>query len=235
MTATGSRSRRWSAAADVATKIAGAERAGRLLGATLYVITDAQPRLQPVEEFLRATIQAGAGMVQLREKHLSDAELVATARRFATACQEYGALFIVNDRVDVALACGADGVHLGQDDLPPTQARRLAGPDLLVGLSTHDREQIDASENEPVDYIAVGPVYATPTKPERAPVGVELVEYAHKRAKRPFFAIGGIDPNTIVAVTNAGAQRVAVLRTVAGALDPGEATRALTARLRAAG
>lgn len=219
----------------MATRIAGAGRADRLQAATLYVITDAQPRVQPVEEFLRATIQAGAAMVQLREKRLSDAELLATARRFATACQEYGALLIVNDRVDIALACGADGVHLGQDDLPPAQARRLTGPNLLIGLSTHDRRQIDASEDEPVDYIAVGPVYATPTKPQRAPVGAELIEYAHKRAKRPFFAIGGIDPNTIDAVISAGARRVAVLRAVAGAPDPGEAMRALTARLRAAG
>ena len=166
-------------------------------------------------------------MVQLREKSASDTELTEIACRFAAACRKHGALFIVNDRVDIALAAQADGVHLGQDDLHPAAAREIAGETLLIGWSTHTRDQIDAARDCPVDYIAVGPVYQTPTKPGVTAVGPQLVAYAAAKATKPFFAIGGIDPTTIGAVTSAGATRVSVLRWISSAEDPAAATRAL--------
>lgn len=193
----------------------------------LYLITDANPRVGPIESFLRAAIGAGVGMVQLREKHMSDSELFAAAERFGSACRSAGALFIVNDRVDIALTSGADGVHLGQEDLEPAQIRRLTPADFLIGLSTHSTEQIDAARDKPVDYTGVGPVFQTPTKPGRPAVGTQLIRYAAAKARVPFFAIGGIDPSTIVDVVAAGASRVSVLRWIAQAEDPAAATRAL--------
>src|ERR1700687_3271071 len=131
-------------------------------------------------------------MVQLREKNLTDRELVAAARLFAGVCRENGALFIVNDRIDVALLSGADGVHVGQDDAHPDDVRRVAGKDFIIGLSTHTQAQIDAANATDVDYVGVGPVHETPTKPGRPSVGVELVRYAAANSRKTFFPIGGI-------------------------------------------
>jgi len=192
----------------------------------LYLVMGAAVRSGPVEDFLARVIDAGVGMVQLRDKTLTDRELFKTARLFADVCRENGALFIVNDRTDVALASGADGVHVGQDDMPAADVRRLAGDDLIIGLSTHSPAQIDAAATTTADYIGVGPIYETPTKPGRAAVGLDLVRYA-ARVGKPFFAIGGIDRTTAGEVAAAGARSLSVMRAVTQAEDPQSAVRDL--------
>jgi thiamine-phosphate pyrophosphorylase len=170
-------------------------------------------------------------MVQLREKHMEARPLIAAAEIVRRRAWEAEVLFIVNDRVDVAIAAGADGVHLGQDDLPTHDARRQLGPGALIGLSTHSEDQILASATSAADYIAVGPVHATPTKPGRPAVGNPLVRFAAASSARPFFAIGGIDASTVPETIAAGARRVAVVRAITEADDPVEAARTMRALL----
>jgi len=193
----------------------------------LYLVTGAAVRSGPLEEFLARVIDAGVGMVQLRERTLTDGDLLKTARLFAGVCRENGALFIVNDRMDVALAAGADGVHVGQDDIHPDDVRRVVGDDFIIGLSTHSSAEIDAAHATTADYIGVGPVYETPTKPGRQAVGLDLVRYAASGSKKPFFAIGGIDPTTAGEVASAGARSLSVMRCVAQADDPETAVKDL--------
>jgi len=206
----------------------------RVARVRIYLITDAAPQIRPIERFLRDAVAGGVGMVQLREKNLSDAALLDVSARCAVACRSLGVPFIVNDRVDIALASGADGVHLGQDDLPVTAARRLGGDGLIIGLSTHSQAQIDAAAREDADYIGVGPIWATPTKEGRPPVGVALVRFAAEHAAQPFFAIGGLDPNNVAEVVAAGGERVSVLRWITRAADPKHAARDLSEQLEAA-
>lgn len=196
-------------------------------GVSLYLVTDVGDRGGTVETFLADVIEAGVGMVQLRDRALSDRELVDAARVFAHACRENGALFIVNDRIDVALIAGADGVHLGQDDMRPDDVRRLVGADFIIGLSTHSPGQIDAANATSADYIGVGPIEETPTKPGRPAVGLELVRYAARAARKPFFPIGGIDATNAGDVIDAGARSLSVLRAISRAADPVAATREL--------
>ena len=193
----------------------------------LYLVTKATARAGPIEDFLARVIDAGVGMVQLRDRSLTDRELLAAARVFARTCRDNGALFIVNDRPDIALLAGADGVHVGQDDAHPDDIRRLAGQDFIVGISTHSPEQVDAASISSVDYIGVGPIHETPTKPGRPAVGLALVEYAARNTRKPFFPIGGIDPSNARSVVDAGAQSLSVLRFVADADDPVAAVGAL--------
>ncbi len=195
----------------------------------LYLVTDAAPRGASLAAFLADVIEAGVGMVQLRDRSLSDRELAATARLCADVCRENGALFILNDRLDVALLAGADGVHVGQDDLPPDEVRRIAGDDFIIGVSTHSPDQIDAANETSADYIGVGPIHETPTKPGRPAVGLDLVRYAARNARAPFFPIGGIDVQTAPRVIEAGARSLSVLRSVANAPDPPRAVRELLA------
>jgi thiamine-phosphate pyrophosphorylase len=209
-----------------------AERRHEWLGrARLYLVTEARPGGRDPEDLLRAALQGGVDVVQLREKSGDDHAVVRAGRVFRRLCDAYDALFVVNDRPDLAIACAADGVHLGQDDGHVRAVRRLVGEDLLIGLSTHSPEQIDAAAG--VDYIAVGPVYATPTKPEYPPVGTQLVEYAAAKARVPFFAIGGIDAENVAEVVAAGADRIAVVRAIRDAADPAEAARLLRTRAEA--
>jgi thiamine-phosphate pyrophosphorylase len=204
------------------------DRRRRLADARLYLVCDAQG-----DAFLQAVLAGGVDIVQLRIKEpASDDELLATARRYAERCAAHGALFILNDRPDLAVAAGADGVHVGQDDTPVAQARRIVGAERLVGLSTHSPAQIDAAGRTDADYIGVGPVHATPTKPGRPAVGTELVDYAAARARTPFFAIGGIDLTNVDAIRAAGADRVAVVRALTDAADPQAAARALRSEVR---
>jgi thiamine-phosphate pyrophosphorylase len=191
--------------------------------ARLYLVCDDRP-----DPFLDAVLGAGVDVVQLRMKDADEAQIVAAGRRFARAAARHGTLFILNDRPDLVAAVGADGVHVGQDDVPVEEARRLVGPDRLVGLSTHSPEQVDAAAGVPVDYIGVGPVHATPTKPGRPAVGLELVRYATEHASVPFFAIGGISAANVQAVRDAGAERIAVVRALTEAPDPAGAARAMT-------
>ncbi len=198
----------------------------RLASTRLYMVCDERPAA-----FLAAALRGGVDIVQLRIKGAPDRVIVESAARFAEQCAAHGALFILNDRPDLVEACGADGVHVGQDDVSVAEARALVGPDRIVGLSTHSPEQIEVAGELDVDYIGVGPVHATPTKPGRPPVGLELVRYAAARASVPFFAIGGIDADNVEAVRDAGARRVAVVRALTEAPDPERTARELRAAI----
>ena len=204
-------------------------RRERLRRARLYFVTDVRPGL---EELLAAALAGGVDMVQLRDKSASDAELVRAAAVFRRLCDQRGALFWLNDRPDLVGACGADGVHVGQDDMPVGDARRLAGADALVGLSTHSPDQLDAAVAAgEADQLSVGPVWETPTKEGRPAAGLDYVRHAARVAgDRPWFAIGGIDLGNVRDVIEAGASRVVVVRAIRDADDP----RAAAAGLRAA-
>jgi thiamine-phosphate pyrophosphorylase len=195
-------------------------RRERLSAARLYLVADAT-----AAPWLERALRGGVDIVQLRDKDASDDELLVAAARFRTACDAHGALFVLNDRPDLVAAAGADGVHVGQDDMPVAEARRIVGPERLIGLSTHTPAQVDGAAD--VDYIGVGPVHATPTKAGRPPVGLALVRYAARAARVPFFAIGGIDAGNAAAVVEAGARRIAVVRAIAQADDPETAAREL--------
>jgi thiamine-phosphate pyrophosphorylase len=188
----------------------------------LYLVCD-----EPSDVFLDAALGAGVQIVQLRMKGASDEPILATAARVARACAIHGALFILNDRPDLAARAGADGVHVGQDDVPVSEARAVLGEHGIVGLSTHSPDQIEAAAGLGVDYIGVGPVHATPTKPGRPAVGLDLVRYAAEHAPMPFFAIGGITPENLADVRAAGAARVAVVRALTQARDAAAVTRRL--------
>ncbi len=209
----------------------GEHRRARLRAARLYLVVEAAPGGRPADGLLAASLAGGVDIVQLREKAASDAAIVAAGRRMRELCREHGALFIVNDRPDLALACAADGVHVGQEDAAAEEARRLVGNDLLVGVSTHSEEQVAAARASSADYLGVGPVLATATKPDVRPVGLELVRHAAAHAGKPFFAIGGIDRENVAEVAAAGADRIAVVRAIRDAGDPGEAAAALRAAL----
>jgi thiamine-phosphate pyrophosphorylase len=196
----------------------------RLRAARLYLICDERP-----DEFLRAALRGGVDIVQLRMKSADENRILAAGRRFARLCATHGALFILNDRPDLVAACAADGVHVGQDDAPVAHARELLGPERLVGLSTHTPEQIERANADSPDYIGVGPVYETPTKPGRPAVGLALVGYAAQHARMPFFAIGGIEAGNVEAVRRAGARGVAVVRALTEAPDPERVARELRA------
>ncbi len=178
-----------------------------------------------------AAIRGGADVLQLRNKTASDKEFLAEAKVLRSLTHHMGVPLIVNDRLQLARECGADGVHLGQDDGTLVQARQLLGENALIGRSTHSAEQALAAEREGFDYIGVGPVYATPTKPGRAAVGLELVRFASKNIKIPFVAIGGIDENNIYEVLKAGAKCVAVVRSLMGSDNPGEAAQTLIRKM----
>jgi thiamine-phosphate pyrophosphorylase len=197
-----------------------ADRRARLAAARLYLVCDGEPGGRELIDMLLPAIAGGVDVVQLRDKRLDDERLTALASEAQALCTRLGVLLIVNDRPAVALAAGADGVHLGQDDTPVAKARELLGPDLLIGLSTHTPEQVDAAAGGSVDYIGVGPVHATPTKPGRPAVGLALVRHAAAGAELPFFAIGGIDAGNVADVLAAGARRIAVVRAIADAEDP---------------
>jgi len=206
-------------------------RRGRALAAArLYLVCDARPGGRELDQVLPGAIEGGVDIVQLREKRLRGAELLAAAKRAAQLCQRAGALFIVNDDPQIALLAGADGVHVGQEDMPISEVRGIVGPQMLVGLSTHAEAEVDAAASAEVDYIGVGPVHRTPTKPGRPAVGTQLVQYAARTATLPFFAIGGIDAGNVEAVLSAGARNVCVLRAIADAEDP----RAAAAQLKRA-
>ena len=199
----------------------------RLGDARLYLVCDARPRA-----FLDAALRGGADLVQLRDKTLDDHGLVAAARTFRAAADAHGALFILNDRPDLVDACAADGVHVGQDDDTPAAARALVGPERIVGRSTHAPAQADAADADPdVDYLAVGPVHATPTKPGRPAAGLDYVAYAARTVGKPWFAIGGLDAATLPIAVEHGARRAVIVRAITEAADPAAATAALRAAL----
>jgi thiamine-phosphate pyrophosphorylase len=200
------------------------DRRQRLEEARLYLVCGALE-----DTFLDAALRGGVDVVQLRIKEGSDDRILAAAERFRRACAAHRALFILNDRPELVAAAGADGVHLGQDDTPVDDAREIVGPERLIGLSTHSPEQIQQAKG--ADYLGVGPVHQTPTKPGRPAVGHELVRYAAAHARVPFFAIGGIDTGNAKRVRAAGAERIAVVRALTEAPDPERAARELRAEI----
>jgi thiamine-phosphate pyrophosphorylase len=218
-----------------------AARRARLDAARLYLVCDSRPGGRELADVLPAAIAGGVDVVQLREKEGERQALLALAREARELCARLGALFVVNDDPLLAREAGADGVHVGQEDMPVAQARALVGAEMLVGLSTHAPAEIDAAAHAAAgggdpgapDYVGVGPVHATPTKLGRPAVGLELVRYAAGRATLPFFAIGGIDAGNVREVAEAGATRVCVLRAIAQAPDPEAAARELRGALRA--
>ena len=208
-----------------------ARRQERLAQARLYLCTPDRPDLA---EFLDAVLAGGVDVVQLRAKGIEARRELELCALLADAAQRHGALWSVNDRADVARVSGTDVLHLGQDDLPVPWARRIVGPDPLIGRSTHDEAQVTAAAVEPgVDYFCVGPTWPTPTKPGRAAPGLALTRFAAALATdRPWFAIGGIDLENLEQVLDAGASRVVVVRALTEAADPHAAARELSRRLR---
>jgi len=199
-------------------------RADRLHGRRLYLCTADRPDLAG---FLARCIDGGVDVVQLRDKRLDARPLLERAALARDVCRAAGVPFVLNDRPDLALEVGADGVHVGQDDAPPRLARRVLGAGAIVGLSTHAPAELDASAPEPVDYVSTGPVEATPTKPGRPGTGLGYLTYAAARAGRPFFVTGGVTPATLPAMLEAGARRFVVVRFLTDAEDPGANARAL--------
>ncbi|HEY2330809.1 MAG TPA: thiamine phosphate synthase [Acidimicrobiales bacterium] len=190
----------------------------------LYLCTGDRPDL---ERFVEACIAGGVDVVQLREKHLEARPLLERAARLLRVCRGLGVPFILNDRPDLALEVGADGVHVGQGDAPPALCRRILGPAAIVGLSTHAPPEWDAAAAE-ADYLSAGPVSATPTKPGRAGTGLGYLRHAASSAEtRPWFVTGGATPDTVAAMAEAGARRFVAVRWLTEASDPRQATRQL--------
>lgn len=196
---------------------------------TLYLVAPARLAAGALADLVPELAEAGVDIVQLREKELGDDDVLRTAEPILAACRAADVPFILNDRPDLAAKLGADGVHVGQEDMPVPAARQTSGG--VVGLSTHTRQQIVAAEPLRPDYIAVGPVFETPTKLGRPAVGTELLGFAAGVASVPWFAIGGIDATNIAEVMAAGARRVVVVRAITEAKDPVAAAAALKAEL----
>ena len=209
----------------------GAGRRERLAASRLYLCTPIRPDLGA---FAEAVLGAGVDLIQLRDKQAEAGPLLEASAVLRAAAERHDALFAVNDRADIALAAGADVLHLGQDDLPLSWARRILGDDVLLGRSTHDLAQATAAAAEPWDYLVSGPVWATATKPGRPATGTALIEaVAALDPPQPWFAIGGIDAGNLPELTAAGATRVVVVRVITDAPDPAAATRTLRDRLSA--
>ncbi|MFC4943406.1 thiamine phosphate synthase [Pseudonocardia sp. GCM10023141] len=211
----------------------------RLDDARLYLCTGARRDRGDLAEFVDAALAGGVDIVQLRDKG-SDGPLeardeLAALEVLAEACARHGALLAVNDRADIALAAGADVLHLGQDDLPVAWARKIVGDDIVVGRSSHSADEtLVAADEAGVDYFCVGPCWPTPTKPGRPAPGLDLVRtVAGREPARPWFAIGGIDEQRLDEVLATGATRIVVVRAITEAADPRAAAASLAARVRA--
>jgi len=200
------------------------QRSGDIGERRLYLCTPDRPDLAA---FLDACIAGGVDVVQLREKDLETQPLLERARLARDVCRERDVPFILNDRPDLALEVQADGVHVGQEDAPPALARRLLGPGAIVGYSTHAPEELDAALAEPVDYLSVGPVEPTPTKPGRPGTGLGYLSYAAGRDSIPWFVTGGVTPKTVPDMVAAGASRFVVVRWLTEASDPKAAAHEL--------
>jgi thiamine-phosphate pyrophosphorylase len=199
---------------------------------SLYLCTPDRPDLIP---FVAACVAGGVDIVQLREKHLEAREILRVGAALGRCCRDLGVPFIMNDRPDLALELDADGVHVGQDDAPPALARRILGPDRIVGLSTHAPAEATAGVLEPVDYLAAGPVVHTATHPDRVPTGVGYIADATRATERrapegrplPLFITGGVTPSAIPGLWAAGARRFVVVRYLTEAPDPRAAAQEL--------
>jgi thiamine-phosphate pyrophosphorylase len=196
----------------------------------LYFVCGSNPGGRPLSAVLEPALASGVDVFQLRDKDGDDDEVLRSAEVARGLCDAAGALFVLNDRPDLVARAGADGVHVGQDDMPVAEARSIVG-DRIVGLSTHSEAQADAAVG--VDYFAVGPVHATPTKEGRPAIGLGPVAHAALTATAPWFAIGGLDASNVDEVLEAGATRIVVVRAIAEAADPGRAAATLRRRLEA--
>ena len=190
----------------------------------LYLCT---PDRDDLETFVAACIRGGVDIVQLRDKDIDARRTIERARMLQRVCHDHGVPFVLNDRPDLALEIEADGVHVGQDDAPPALARRILGPDAIIGLSTHAPDELDASAAEDVAYVSTGPVEPTPTKAGRPGTGLGYLRYAAKTCTRPFFVTGGVTPTSVVPMLEAGARRFVVVRWLTQSDDPEGAARAL--------
>jgi len=198
--------------------------AERIAHARLYLVGDARA----VDRALGPALAAGVDLFQLRMKDARDDDVLRVADRARALCAAHDVPFLLNDRPDLAVRAGADGVHVGQDDVSPAAARAAVGAGALVGLSTHAPDQLAAAAAQPVDYVAVGPVHPTPTKPGRPAAGAAYVAHAAAHPPPvPWFAIGGLDAGTLPAVVALGARRIVVVRAITEAPDPGAAARRL--------
>jgi thiamine-phosphate pyrophosphorylase len=193
-------------------------------GRRLYLCTPDRPDLI---QFVTACVAGGVDVVQLRDKALDARPLLRRATQLRSACTDLGVPFILNDRPDLALESGADGVHVGQDDAPPSLARRILGAGAIVGLSTHAPDQLQQAMGEPVDYLSAGPVVPTPTKPGRDGTGVGYASLATARSTKPVFVTGGVTPDTVPSLAAAGVRRFVVVRWLTEAPDPKAAARTL--------
>jgi thiamine-phosphate pyrophosphorylase len=211
----------------------GAWRRARLADARLYLCCGMGAGHGDLEGFLDAVLGAGVDIVQLRDKDAGEDELLAGAVVFRDAARRHDALFVLNDEPLFAADVDADGVHVGQDDAPPTEARRAVGRERIVGRSTHTTEEADRALEEDCDYFAVGPVHATPTKRGRAPVGLEPVRHAAAVAEgRPWFVTGDMRAETAPRVLEAGGSRIVVVRAITDAPEPAAAVAELRSVLR---
>ena len=209
-----------------------------LAGRRLYLCTPDRPDL---DVFVGRCIDGGVDVVQLREKHLGDAALARRAEVAMRVCAGAGVPFVLNDRPDLAAAVGADGVHVGQDDVPPAAARAIVGPDAIIGLSTHAPSELAEAVGDtpdavpaPVDYLSAGPVVATPTKPGRPGTGTGYLAEAVSRSPWPVWVTGGVDPGSVGGLVDAGARHFVVVRWLVGSDDPGGAARSLRSAIDAA-
>ena len=205
----------------------GKQRRDRLLAAKLYVLIDSGPDEESFGALCQSLCENGVDILQLRDRQADDRTLIARARIATEIARTAGALLIVNDRVDLAVASGADGVHVGQEELPAPVARQIIGPDRLVGVSTHSLDQAQQAVREGADYIGCGPVFAGTTKSFEAYVGPALLTEVSEAIKIPAFAIGGIDHHNLAEVIGAGFRRIAVTGAVGNSPDPAAAAAKL--------
>ncbi len=193
----------------------------------LYLVTNSD-KFESEDLFLDAVASAlkgGVDILQLREKNMPANKIIELGKKVKLLCAEYGATFIVNDRVDIAYVLDADGVHLGQDDMDIESARKILGNNAIIGISTHAPAQAQKAIADGADYIGMGPVFTTPTKPGRQSVGLEYVKWVSENIKIPAFAIGGIDLDNVQDVVNAGAKKIAVVRAIINSDNPEKAAQ----------
>ena len=201
----------------------------KMKDASLYLVTSSTENLLKIVE---SALQGGLPIVQYRKKNIDDIIRLEMAEKLCKLCHNYDALFIVNDRADIALAVDADGVHLGQEDIPIALARKILGLNKIIGRSTTNPQEMEKAIAEGADYIGVGPVYATPTKPDKKAAGLDYVKYAANNASIPWFAIGGIDENNVTEVIKSGATQVALVRAIMEAENPKKITEKLLKKLK---
>ncbi|MBN1872183.1 MAG: thiamine phosphate synthase [Candidatus Omnitrophica bacterium] len=198
----------------------------------LYVIIDREiSGDRDIVEITRDVLRGGADIIQLRDKLSNDRSLIIAAKRIKDLACEYGTIFIINDRSDIALISGADGVHLGQDDMSPVEARKILG-DKIIGFSTHSIEQIEAAARKPIDYIGIGPIFKSSTKTALEPIGSSILRNIFDRCNVPYFPIGGINLKNIHELTDIGVRGIAVTSSAIGKSDVCGSVRELKKTLK---